>query len=204
MNASTLVSNTNTSHSTEEGDGFGVAMLDFVTKLTSRQTVPHVLSLSLGSLSAASCSKLCDEAAKTGEVDLGECQSFLQKQRQVCMFTSDEQVLSINRALMALGLRGTSVLGSSGDGGSHWSFGRFHGFGKMPRLLNKIGCRFQFPIFPSPSPYAAPNHPQSPALLAHVSLVISRADDLPRLPACMHAGTPLPRLATRGTRTCRR
>ena len=50
MNASTLVSNTNTSISTEEGDGFGLAFLDFVTELASRPVVPHVLSLSLGSL----------------------------------------------------------------------------------------------------------------------------------------------------------
>lgn len=153
MNATTLVSNTNTSHSTEEGEGFGLAMLDFVTRLAARPTVPHVLSLSLGSLSAASCNKLCDEAAKTGEVSLGDCQAYLQEQRQVCMFVSDAQVAKINHALMALGLRGVSVLGSSGDGGSHWSFGRFHGFGRVPRTLNKIGCRFQFPIFPSPSPY---------------------------------------------------
>jgi len=52
LNVSTLVSNTNTSMSTEEGKGFGLAMLDFVTELASRKTVPHVLSLSLGSLSA--------------------------------------------------------------------------------------------------------------------------------------------------------
>ena len=153
MNVSTLVSNTNTSISTEEGDGFGLAFLDFVTDLASRDVVPHVLSLSLGSLSAYSCDMLCAEAVKTGEVTLSDCNAFLQKQRQVCMFISQAQVERINLGLMALGLRGVSVLGSSGDGGSHWSFGEFHGFGKIPRLLNKIGCEFQFPIFPSPSPY---------------------------------------------------
>jgi len=135
MNASTLVSNTNTSISTEEGDGFGLAFLDFVTELASRPVVPHVLSLSLGSLSAYSCDLLCSEAAKTGEVSLADCQAYLQEQRQVCMFVSQDQVARINHALMALGLRGVSVLGSSGDGGSHWSFGKFHGFGKIPRLL---------------------------------------------------------------------
>ena len=153
MNASTLVTNTNTSHSTEEGDGFGLALLDFVTELTSRPTVPHVLSLSLGSLSAYSCDLLCTAAAQTGEVGLAECRAYLQKQRQVCMFVSQAQVARINHALMALGLRGVSVLGSSGDGGSHWSFGKFHGFGKLPRVLNKVGCTYNFPIFPSPSPY---------------------------------------------------
>jgi hypothetical protein len=153
MNATTIVSNTNTSMSTEEGDGFGLALLDFVTELASRPSVPHVLSLSLGSLSAFSCDLLCSEAVKTGETSHEECEAFLQQQRQVCMFTSKAQVARINLALQALGMRGVSVLGSSGDGGSHWSFGPFRGFGKMARLLNKIGCEFQFPIFPSPSPY---------------------------------------------------
>jgi len=153
MNVSTLVSNTNTSTSTEEGDGFGLAMLDFVTELASRATVPHVLSLSLGSLSAYSCELLCDKAAATGEVGLAECQEYLQTQRQVCMYQSTEQVAAINTALMVVGLRGTTVFGSSGDGGSHWSFGPFHGIGKIPNVLNQIGCEYQFPIFPSPSPY---------------------------------------------------
>jgi subtilase family serine protease len=148
-----VCSNTNTSMSTEEGAGFGLAMLDFVTELASREAIPHVLSLSLGSLSAVSCDKLCDEAAKSEGVQRDECEAYLQKQRQVCMFESPGQVSRINQALMSLGLRGVSILGSSGDGGSHWSFGPFSGFGKVPRALNKIGCEFQFPIFPSPSPY---------------------------------------------------
>ena len=153
MNVSTLVSNTNTSTSTEEGDGFGLALLDFLSGLASRETVPQVLSISLGSLSAASCELLCSKAADTGEVTLAECQAYLQQQRQVCMFTSKPQVGRINHALMALGLRGVTVFGSSGDGGSHWSFGRFRGFGKVARTLNKVGCRYQFPVFPTTSPY---------------------------------------------------
>ena len=165
LNASTLVSNTNTSLSTEEGEGFGLAFLDFVTELASRPTVPHVLSLSLGSLSAASCDLLCSEAVKTGQTTHEECHKFLQEQRQVCMFLSQDQVARINHGLMAIGLRGTSVFGSSGDGGSHWSFGPFHGFGKLPKLLNQIGCEFNFPIFPSPSPCAAAARPQPRTLL---------------------------------------
>ena len=153
LNATTIVSNTNTSMSTEESDGFGLAMLDFITELAGRPQVPHVLSLSLGSLSAYSCDLLCSEAAKTGDVTLAECRSYLEKQRQVCMFQSTAQMDKINAALMALGLRGVSIFGSSGDGGSHWSFGPFEGFGKVPRTLNKVGCAFNFPIFPSPSPY---------------------------------------------------
>ena len=153
MNVSTLVSNTNTSMSTEEGDGFGFAFLDFLTELASRKTVPHVMSLSLGSLSAYSCELLCTKAVETGEVTLSECQAYLQTQRQVCMFQSTEQTAAINTALMAVGLRGTSVFGSSGDGGSHWSFQPFQGEGKMPRILNQIGCEYQFPVFPTASPY---------------------------------------------------
>lgn len=153
MNSTTLVSNTNTSMSTEEGDGFGLAFLDFVTELAARPTVPQVLSLSLGSLSAYSCDLLCEEASKEPDVTLEACKAYLQTQRQVCMFTSTAQVNKINDALMLLGLRGVSVFGASGDGGSHWSFGPFRGFGTIPTALNKVGCEYQFPIFPSPSPY---------------------------------------------------
>ena len=153
LNATTLVSNTNASSSTEEGDGFGLAFLDFVTDLAARDTVPHVLSLSLGSLSAFSCDLLCEKAAAEEGVTKESCEAYLQTQRQVCMFTSVAQVGAINRALQALGLRGVSVLGASGDGGSHWSFGPFPGIGPVARALNKVGCESMFPIFPSPSPY---------------------------------------------------
>jgi len=155
LNATTLVSNTNTSSSTEEGQGFGLAMLDFVSELASRASVPQVLSLSLGSLSPTSCDKLCDEATKQagGAFTLAACRSYLQTQRQVCMFESPAQAELIDRGLQALGLRGVTVVGSSGDGGSHWSFGPFEGFGAIPTALNKVGCEFMFPIYPSPSPY---------------------------------------------------
>ena len=39
LNIMTVVSNTNTSSSTEEGNGFGGALLDFVTDLYARDTV---------------------------------------------------------------------------------------------------------------------------------------------------------------------
>ena len=35
------------------------------------------------------------DVVKTGEVSLTECEAFLQKQRQVCMFTSTAQVARI-------------------------------------------------------------------------------------------------------------
>jgi hypothetical protein len=152
LNVSTLVSNTNTSMSTEEGSGFGQAMLDFVTSLAERPQLPQVLSLSLGSLSPHSCSLLCTEAAKRGK-SLSACQAYMQHQRQVCMYISEAQAARIDTALQVLGARGVSVFGSSGDGGSHWSFGEFPPFDPMGKVLNEIGCEFQFPIYPSPSPY---------------------------------------------------
>ena len=155
LNISTLVSNTNTSMSTEEGQGFGLAMLDFVTQLAGRTTLPQVLSLSLGSLSAASCDLLCSEAAKLPDDPIApkDCRTYLQTQRQVCMFISTAQVARINQGLKLLGLRGVSVFGSSGDGGSHWSFEQFPSDTPIGRALNKVGCAHMFPIFPSPSPY---------------------------------------------------
>lgn len=39
LNVTTIVSNTNTSSSTEEGNGFGEALLDFLTELYARDTV---------------------------------------------------------------------------------------------------------------------------------------------------------------------
>lgn len=151
LNVDTLVSNTNTSASTEEGNGFGQAMLDFLTQLAARPKLPHVLSLSLGSLSAASCDRLCEEATKLGH-SREECNSFVQTQRQVCMFLSEDQVRRIDTALQVLGARGVSVFGSSGDGGSHFSFGRFQG-GAMADVLNKISCELQMPVYPTTSAY---------------------------------------------------
>jgi len=152
LNVQTIVSNTNTSASTEEGDGFGAALLDFVLELPTRQTLPQVLSISLGSLSAASCSLLCDEVVKQGFTH-ERCHAFMQEQRQVCMYLSDAQVEAISAGFQMLGLRGVTVFGSSGDGGSHWSFEPFPSGSAIGRALNEVGCRFQFPVFPTGSPY---------------------------------------------------
>ena len=152
LNVETIVSNTNTSSSTEEGKGFGLALLDFITQLASREKVPQVLSISLGSLSAYSCDLLCEKAVDKG-FDLSKCQAFLQDQRQVCMFMSKDQVNRINAAFKVLGARGTSVFGSSGDGGSHFSFGPFSGGGELGNALNEISCQYQMPVFPTTSPY---------------------------------------------------
>merc|ERR1712048_475064 len=151
LNVETIVSNTNTSSSTEEGEGFGQALLDFVTQLQSRSVVPQVLSLSLGSLSAYSCDLLISEAQKAGFSEK-EARQYLQEQRQVCMFLSREQVRRINTGFQLLGLRGVSVFGSSGDGGSHFSFQKFEG-GAIANALNKASCTYQIPVFPTTSPY---------------------------------------------------
>jgi hypothetical protein len=79
--------------------GFGAALLDFVTSLAARPTLPHVLSMSLGSLSGASCELLCAKAAATGEHTLAECQAYIRTQRQVCMFLSTAQTARIDTGL---------------------------------------------------------------------------------------------------------
>eukprot|EP00943_MAST-04B_sp_MAST-4B-sp1_P002328 g2328.t1 len=152
LNVETLVSNTNTSSSTEEGNGFGQALLDFVTELSSRKRIPQILSISLGSLSAYSCDLLCKKAAEKG-FELSKCNNFLQDQRQVCMFLSQDQVKRINAGFQILGARGTTIFGSSGDGGSHFSFEPFSGGSELANTLNDISCEYNMPVFPTTSPY---------------------------------------------------
>jgi len=132
--------------------GFGQALLDFATGLSSREVLPHVLSMSLGSLAAYSCDLLCSEAVKAGHTQ-EECHAFLQEQRQVCMFLSTAQVARINTAFQVLGARGVSVFMASGDGGSHFSFGEFSTWSSIGRTLNKVSCEYQMPVAPTNSPY---------------------------------------------------
>jgi len=68
------------------------------------------------------------------------------------MFLTTDQQARINTAFQVLGLRGVSIFGSSGDGGSHFSFGRFGG-GALAQTLNEISCQYQMPVFPTTSPY---------------------------------------------------
>jgi len=151
LNIKTLVSNTNTSASTEQGNGFGEALLDFIVELSGRQNIPQVLSMSLGSLSAYSCDLLCSEAAKKS-IKVEACTAYLQKQFQVCMYLTQDQTARIDRAFQILGTRGTSIFASSGDGGSHFSFGPFPS-DTIGRVLNEISCDFQMPVYPTASPY---------------------------------------------------
>merc|ERR1719253_546870 len=85
-------------------------------------------------------------------ITMEKCNAFLQTQRQVCMYLSQTQTRRINVNLQILGVRGVSVFGSSGDGGSHFSFGKFPG-GEVGDALNTISCKFQMPVFPTSSPY---------------------------------------------------
>jgi len=68
------------------------------------------------------------------------------------MFLSEVQTARINTAFQVLGVRGVTVFGSSGDGGSHFSFQPFSG-GQEANILNGISCRLQMPVFPTSSPY---------------------------------------------------
>ena len=146
----TLVSNTNTSKSTEEGEGQGSALLQFLNALSKRQggpgdgyagsNFPLVLSLSLGSLSSFSCANFCTTLAATTSHTYAQCHTFLQSQRQVCLFLDNQQTQRINVAFKVLALRGVTVVSASGDGGSHWSFGPFRSISPIAKALNKIGC----------------------------------------------------------------
>lgn len=152
LGVKTLVSNTNTSSSTEEGVGFGIAFLNFLTELSSRDTIPQILSLSLGSLSPYSCDLLCDKAVEMGHT-MEDCQSFMQEQRQVCMYLSESQAERIDGLLQVLALRGVSIFGSSGDGGSHFSFQKFPSTTQLGQDLNTIACVYGMPVYPTGSPY---------------------------------------------------
>ena len=109
--------------------------------------------MSLGSLSAASCDRLCDALV---DFTMDECRAYMQTQRQVCMFLSTDQTSRISTHFQVLGARGVSIFGSSGDGGSHFSFAAFDESGPNASLataLNKVSCAEQFPVFPTASPY---------------------------------------------------
>jgi len=152
--AKTLVWNSNTSQSTEEGSGFGYAFLDwlfFLEGLTD-QELPKVISLSLGSLSFDSCQMMCRYVSRMGHFTEKECSAYLNTQRQVCMYDSFQQLDRMNIEFMKLGARGVTILAASGDGGSHWSFQEFPE-DPIGRELNIVGCKYNWPTFPSASPY---------------------------------------------------
>ncbi len=149
----TLVSNTNTSMATEEGEGQGIATVVAFEEIAQRKTVPLVLSLSLGSLAFDACNALCTNLAATTSFSYAECHDYMQKQRQICLYASEAQQERINVAFKMMGLRGMTVLGASGDGGPHWSFGPFSSRSPIGVALNKVGCGMMNPLFPANSPY---------------------------------------------------
>jgi hypothetical protein len=153
----TLVANTNTSSSTEEGPGFSQALFDFTLELAnmSDDTLPLVLSMSLGSLSWDSCNILCTKgaAASQGQFDYSDCLNYVQfHQRQVCMLPRKLQEQRISTEFMKLSARGMTLLGAAGDGGSHYSFEPF-GASTIGSVLNTVSCELNFPTFVSASPY---------------------------------------------------
>lgn len=94
-----------------------------------------MLSLSLGSLSFGSCDKLCKRDVEKNGGTYADCFSYLTSQFQVCMFGSQDIEDRVDVEFQKLGLKGVTVLASSGDGGSHFAFGPF---GKSS--LNEIIC----------------------------------------------------------------
>ena len=154
----TIVSNTNTSTATEEGEGQGIATLLFMEELVARPaaTLPTVLSLSLGSLSSHACADLCAKVAQesSGSISPKSCHDFLQSKRQLCLYLNDQQTERINTQLKMLATRGVTVLSASGDGGSHFTFGKFNPLdGDIAIALNKVGCVQQSDLFPAASPW---------------------------------------------------
>lgn len=151
----TVVSNTDSSADAEQGLGYGRALATQVAALSNSASIPLVLSLSIGSLSFASCQRLCKSVAP--KFDYDTCWAYLTTtQHQVCMFESQALTDSINVEFMKLGVRGMSIFAASGDGGSHWAFGPFDDQGPSPALasaLNELGCAQNWPVFPADSPY---------------------------------------------------
>jgi tripeptidyl-peptidase-1 len=69
------------------------------------------------------------------------------------MFLSQDQVQRIHAGFQLLGLRGTTIFGSSGDGGSHFSFQPFDDSTALGQALNQVSCQYQMPVFPTASPF---------------------------------------------------
>jgi len=150
----TLVMNTNTSMSTEEGPGFGYALENFVLlNMAQSHDIPLVLSMSLGSLSWDSCHQMCLLGAATGQITYASCLQYVQyTQRQVCMMDTAPQTMRINNEFMKLGVRGMTLLAATGDGGSHYSFQPFPN-DPIGSVLNQVSCTYNFPTFPAASPF---------------------------------------------------
>ena len=148
----TLVANTNATNTTEETFGFGWALLDFARALAGG-ALPTVVSMSLGSLSYDSCSILCETLANETEFTQADCAAYMAQQRQVCMYDGRAQAARIDAEFLKITARGATLLGATGDGGSHFSFGAFPDADAIGAALNGISCRFQLPTYPASSPW---------------------------------------------------
>ena len=119
------VINSNASAGNDETPAFGYSFLAFAasTAAVNESSLPGVLSFSLGSVSFEACSRLCQTLVKEHPLhSLDECYNYVQyKQRQVCMFPSAVVADRIEAELAKITLRGVSMVGASGDGGSHFS-----------------------------------------------------------------------------------
>lgn len=67
------------------------------------------------------------------------------------MFLSDDQMERIDTAFRMISSKGTTLLGATGDGGSHFSFKPFP-IGRIGSALNKVSCDYNLPTFPASSP----------------------------------------------------
>jgi len=153
----TLVTNTDTSQSAEEGAGFGPAFLTYLTGLqanhsSGQRPLPLVISLSLGSLSWDSCDLLCRGVASKGNFTYAQCADYMQQQRQVCMYPDSQGIDRMHVELAKLTAQGVTILAATGDGGSHFSFQQFE-WDDMGNALNDIACNTNTPTFPAESPY---------------------------------------------------
>lgn len=150
------MANTDTSADSESTDGFGDGLLQFLTQFRGKfadspDTMPKVISMSLGSLSYTACDTLCKNVVKNNPIlNYTDCYNFLKSKFQVCMFKPDTMD-RINMEFMKLGLMGVTITAASGDGGNHFSFNKYDG-GVLADALNKESCNFSYPVFPADSP----------------------------------------------------
>jgi len=148
--------NTNNATDTEGSTGFGNALLEFAVQVNEMNSPPNVISMSLGSLSWASCNLLCTQASLMGASTYSDCLNYVQGQFQVCMYSSEDLVARIDNEFMKMGSRGVSLFAATGDGGNHFSFGPFKPFGAdstLAKALNEISCNTTLPTYPAASPW---------------------------------------------------
>jgi len=70
------------------------------------------------------------------------------------MYKSKDVVDRTNQEFMKLGLMGVTILAASGDGGSHFSFNNYSkGPQNLVKALNNASCKYNYPVFPTDSPY---------------------------------------------------